>query len=408
MKPMEIQPGIWSVGVVDWNCRDFHGYLESPLGTTYNAFLITKGDKTILVDTVKEDFKHELGCNIAHVLGKDAKIDYVICNHLEPDHSGSIEYVMERYKPEKIFLSKMGMTSMKGLHHKAEDWPLEVPDMGEDLDLGGVAVRFVEERMLHWPDNMGTYLPAEKILFSSDAFGQNWATTERFCDQVDQGILYYQLGEYFANIVQPYSPMVQKVAKALRTMDIEMLAPDHGMIFRGKCVPKVLDDYERFASQRPYKRAVVVYETMWHSTEKLAHAVVSGLVDGGVDARLYHMKATHHSRVMTELLFSGGVACGSPTHNNNIMPLMADMLTYMKGLRPKNKVSAAFGSFGWSGECCSIISEYLDQMEMSQLEDHVRTQYAPGHEGLKGAADLGRDMAKQIITNVDNWEQENG
>ncbi|SNR68587.1 Flavorubredoxin [Humidesulfovibrio mexicanus] len=398
MKPVEIKKDIFWVGVVDWNSRDFHGYSLSPSGTTYNAFLV-KDEKVTLFDTVKHDHLDEFLCAIAQACGGTPRIDYMVVNHLEPDHSGCLSTIVERFHPEKIFCSPMGEKNLRSYHHDSKDWPVEAVPTGSSISIGKRTVQFIETRMLHWPDNMLSYIPEDKIAFSSDAFGQNWASTERFCDEVDRSAIFASLADYYANIVLPYSAVVLKTLDALvgMNLDIDMLCPDHGLIWRGKeDVAYALDCYRQFALQKPTKKAVIVYDTMWHSTEKMASAICDGLAAEGISVRIMSVKHNHHSAVMREVLDAGAVLVGSPTHNNGILPLVADVLTYMKGLRPQNKIGAAFGSFGWSGECVKILTEHLVGMGMEMVEPAVKVKNKPDHDTFQACFELGKKVGQAI------------
>lgn len=395
MKPVEIKDGIFWTGAVDWNRRNFHGYSKSPMGTTYNNFLI-KDEKVTLVDTVDKSFWSTLQCNIAHVLGKDAKIDYFVINHLEPDHAGCLELAIDKYRPEKIYTSPMGQKAMAAHFHN-KDWPVEVVPTGSEVSIGKHTLQFIETRMLHWPDSMLTYIPEAKLAFTNDAFGQNWATSERWADEVDRGVLEELMKVYYANIVLPYSPVVLKTLKALADMNLEIdtICPDHGLMFRGDDIAWVLEKYKEFAEQKPKNKAVIVYDSMWQSTEKMANAVATGLADEGVSVRLMSMKSNHHSEVMTEVFDSAAVIVGSPTHNNGILPLMADMMTYMKGLRPQNKIGAAIGSFGWSGECVKVLTKWLEDMNMD-IVDPIKVKHVPTHEHMTQCYEMGKTIAASI------------
>ena len=395
MKPYALKEDVYWIGSVDWNRRNFHGYSVSHKGTTYNNYLI-KDEKTTLIDTVAEEFWGTLQCNLAHVLEPGEKIDYFVINHLEPDHAGCLALAIEKYQPEKIFTSPMGQKAMQA-HFHYKDWPVEVVPTGTEISIGKRTLQFVETRMLHWPDAMLTYCPEEKIAFTNDAFGQNWATSERWADEVSRHTLEELMAAYYANIVLPYSPVVLKTLKALGEMnlDIEMICPDHGLMFRGDDCAWAINKYVEFAEQKPKNKAVIVYDTMWHSTEKMAHAVATGLADEGVSVRVMCMKNNHHSEVMTEIFDAAAVIVGSPTHNNGILPLMADMLTYMKGLRPQNKIGAAIGSFGWSGECVKVLNKWLEDCGM-ELVDPVKAKFVPNHDVMKDCYEQGRTIAAAI------------
>ncbi len=394
MKPVEVKKDIWWIGAVDWSRRNFHGYSLSPLGTTYNNYLIVD-EKVTLVDTVDKHFWGHLKCSVAQVLG-DKKIDYFVINHLEPDHAGSLADAVEYYKPEKIFVSPMGEKAMKA-HFHYEDWPVEVVPTGTEISLGKHTLNFLETRMLHWPDSMLTYVPEAKLAFTNDAFGQNIASSERFADEYDPWVVEQSLRHYYANIVLPYSQTVLKTLDTIEKMGIEIdtICPDHGLIFRGEDVTWVMEKYREYALQKPKNKAVIVYDSMWKSTERMAEAVATGLVDKGVSVKIMSMKSDHHSIVMTEIFDAAAVVVGSPTHNNGILPLMADMLTYMKGLRPQNKIGAAIGSFGWSGECVKILNEWLEKMHMD-IVDPVKHKYIPDHDALGKCHELGLLLGDKI------------
>ncbi len=395
MRALEIKKDIFWVGAVDFNSRDFHGYSLSPRGTTYNAYVI-KDQKTVLFDNVKKDALPTMLCHLSQVTEPE-KIDYIVCNHLEPDHAGCLPELVERCKPEKIFCSPMGKRAMEA-HFDITDWPVEIVKTGDVINIGIRDIHFVETRMLHWPDSMLSYIPQDKLLISNDAFGQNIATTERFADEIDRASLDQAMKEYYHNIVLPFSPIVLKTLGTLADMqlDVDMLAPDHGLIFRGSDVCYALEAYKHFAEQKPGKRAVIVYDTMWNSTEKMAHAIAQGLHAEGVPSRLMCLKNNHHSAVMTQLADCGAVLVGSPTHNNGIMPNVAKMLTYMKGLRPQNKIGAAFGSFGWSGESVKNITAWLESMGFELPVEGITCKHVPNHTTYQACYEVGKAVGQAL------------
>jgi len=388
-----LKNGINWVGAVDWNIRDFHGY-STYKGTTYNAFLVLD-DKITLFDTVKKPFKNDLLHNI-HKVVDPAKIDYLVVNHVEPDHSGSLPEMIEIIKPEKIFCSTRGKKALLDHYHR-EDWPYEVVGTGDELRLGKRTVQFMETRMVHWPDSMFSYLKEDALLISSDAFGQHWATSERFNDQVDASELMDHATKYFANILMPYSALIQKLIADVRKMDlkIDMIAPDHGLMWRDNPL-QIVEAYERWSRQVPTQKALVVYDTMWQSTEIMAKAIADGLIESGVSVKMMNLGVNHRSDIITELLDAKAVILGSATLNNGMLPRMADLLCYMKGLRPRGKIAAAFGSYGWSGEAPRLIATALKEMKFTVVGDGLSIQYAPRHENLKLCVELGRDIARAM------------
>jgi len=306
MQPVEIKKDIFWVGFVDYDHRDFHGYSRSPDGSTYNAYLI-KDEKNVLLDTVASGYEGTLLCRMAQVLEPE-KVDYIICNHMELDHAGALEAIIERCKPEKIFVSQTGLKSMAG-YFDCKDWPVQAVKSGDSINIGKRTIVFQETRMLHWPDSMVSYIPEDKLLVSNDIFGQNIASSARFVDEFgDDGEYVRRVKEYYFNIVLPYSPMVLKTLPVVEKLDIDMIAPDHGLIHRGeKDVRHILDMYRAMAEQKPQQRALIFYDTMWQSTETMAYAICSGLEENGVPTRLMSVKQNHHSAVMTELADCGAV-----------------------------------------------------------------------------------------------------
>lgn len=391
MKPIEIAKGIYDVGVNDWNIEDFHGY-STPMGTSYNAFLIVD-EKVALIDTVKHKFADQFIANISKIIDP-RKIDYMICNHAEMDHSGSLARIMHRIGEDKpLYCSKMGVKSLS--KHFARNWNYHAVQEGEELKLGSHTLTFVETRMLHWPDNMFTYAKEDKILFSSDAFGQHYAGFEKFDDVVGDGILLHAQ-KYYANILMLYASHTLKLMDRIAEMGLEfnMICPDHGIIWR-KNPDKIFNAYVEWSKQTAKRKAVVVYDTMWHSTEKMADAVAFGLNEEGIEVRPMYLRKWHRSDIMTDVLDAKAVVIGSPTLNNNLFPTVSDILTYMKGLRPINKIGAAFGSYGWSGEAPKMITNALKEMKFDIVEP-VRHQYIPDNHALEVSYELGRTVGQAI------------
>jgi len=390
---VEVKKGINWVGAVDWTMRDFHGY-STQRGTTYNSFLIID-EKITLFDTVKKPFKSDLLHNIRKVV-EPTKIDYLVVNHVEPDHSGSIPEIVDAIKPEKIFCSPKGKQALLAHYHR-DDWPYEVVGTGQEISLGSRTVQFIETRMLHWPDSMVSYIKEDALLISSDAFGQHWATSERFNDEVDSSELMAHAEKYYANILLPYSPLIQKLISNVQKMDlkIDMIAPDHGLIWRDN-PQQIVAAYDRWSKQIPKQKALIIYDTMWHSTEMMARAIADGLIEKGISTRLMDLSVDHRSDVITQLLDSKAVVIGSATLNNGMLPRMADMLCYMKGLRPAGKIGVAFGSYGWSGEAVKLITKSLEEMKIKAVSPGISLQFVPNHEGLRKCVELGRELASAI------------
>ncbi|MEZ0328723.1 MAG: flavodoxin domain-containing protein [Dissulfuribacterales bacterium] len=389
----EIKKDIYWVGAIDWTIRDFHGY-STYEGTTYNAYLM-KDEKTVLFDTVKKSKMSDLVHHIRS-LTDPQKIDYIVVNHVEMDHSGSLPEMVDLIKPEKVICSSMGKKALLDHFHR-EDWPYEVVAPGQVISVGKRSIQFIETRMLHWPDSMFSYIPEEKLLISSDAFGEHWATSERFDDEVDFTTLMHHNAKYYANILLLYSPLVGKLVENVKKLglQIDMIAPDHGLIKR-KYVPEILQAYADWAAHKAEKKAVVVYDTMWHSTEMMAKAVADGLMREGVSVKLMDLQVCHRSDVMTEVLNAKAVVLGCPTLNNGLLPRMAGFLMYMRGLKPGGKIGAAFGSYGWSGEAVKLMNQAMEEMKFQIVHEGIRVKYVPVHEHLKECVELGKTVGQAV------------
>jgi len=388
MKPVKITEGIYCLPAIDWNIRDFHGYATEQ-GTTYNAYLIVD-EKITLVDTVKKEFADELLDAISQIVDPK-KIDYVISNHTEMDHSGGLPRVMHKIGENKpIYCSKMGHKNL--LRHFSPSLNYQPVENGGELKLGKRTLAFLETKMLHWPDSMVTYAKEDRILFSSDAFGQHYAGLERFDDQIGEAIMHYAR-KYFANILLLYSDLILKLVEKITAMGLvlDIICPDHGIIWR-KDPSKIINAYVEWSLQKPKRKALVIYDTMWQSTRKMAETIVEGLGEEGVEAKSMYLRSFHRSDIITEVLDAGAIIIGSPTINNGLYPTVSDFLTYLKGLRPKNKIATAFGSYGWSGEAVKLIIKELDEMKFKVIDSGLMVQYVPDQEALAACFQLGKKI----------------
>lgn len=378
---IKITDRVYWVGAVDWEIRDFHGY-STERGTTYNAYLVL-ADKITLIDTVKAPFLDQLLSRIASVVDPK-EIDVVVSNHSEMDHSGCLPRVAAAVEPNEIYASQMGVKALSAHFHEGP--AVQAVEDGGSLSLGNMSLTFIETRMVHWPDSMMSYLAEEELLFSQDGFGMHLASTEMFDDRIDDCILDWEAAKYYANILMPFSPIVAKVLAKIGELDLPLkfVAPDHGPIWR-RDFKRIIDAYGRWAEQKPNKKVVIVYDTMWGSTAKMAHVIADALGAAGCDPRVLKLRASHRSDVATEVLESGALLVGTPTINNQMFPTVADVLYYLKGLRPRNLVGAAFGSYGWSGEGVPQVAEILTAMGVDLVQaggEAVRSQYVPTEEVL--------------------------
>lgn len=390
----ELASGVYWVGVVDWGLRHFHGFeLSTHRGSTYNAYLVVD-EKVVLIDTVWGPFHDQLIENIRQVIDP-ARIDIVVANHAETDHSGSLPVVMQQAPDATVVVSKRGRESIEGHYH--EPWNFKTVQTGDNISIGKRDLAFIEAPMLHWPDSMFTYLTGDNILMPNDAFAQHYATAFRFNDEVNQDELYEEALKYYANILTPFSgPVLKKIEELLAlNLPVDIIAPSHGVIWR-KDPTQIVKKYQEWASQVPEKTAVVLYDTMWEATRQMAEAIGNGLVAEGIPYKLFHMAVSDRNDVITEVFKTKAVIIGSPTVNRGLTPTISPILEVLKGLRFQNKIGAAFGSYGWSGEGVGLIEEHLGNCKIPVVAEGVRVMWQPKAEDLTRCEELGRTVARAI------------
>jgi flavorubredoxin len=387
---VKLKEGVYWVGAVDWNLRDFHDF-HTGRGTTYNSYLIMD-EKKVLVDTVKSEFLEDLAVNIRDLIDP-SQLDYVIVNHVEPDHSGSIRAIMDLAKNAKIVCTEKGRDGLKKYY--GVDWECIIAKTGMELKLGKKTVKFMEAPMLHWPDSMFTYVEEDKVLLPNDAFGQHIASSKRFDDENGEEVM-DEAAKYFANILMPFSPLILRAAEKLKELqiDFDMIGPSHGIIWRGN-PKKIVDAYLRWSSGAAEDKVVVVYDTMWGSTEKMAKAIAEGIAQSGIKVGIYSLRKSDQSEILKEILLSRAVLVGSPTLNNGVFPPIAGFLTYLKGLKPRNKLGAAFGSYGWGRGAVAATEKELTAMGFA-LEPSLEVQYRPNEEELAKCRALGMAIASKL------------
>ncbi len=375
MKAVKLKENIYWVGSIDWDLRNFHGYLTQK-GSTYNAFLIID-EKVTLIDTVKAHHYPEMLERISSVIDPE-KIDIIVSNHVEMDHSGALPELIKLIPHAEILTSRNGETGLKD--HYGAGWNFRVMQSGETFNTGKYNLQFFPTPMVHWPDNMFTYLQEEEILFSNDAFGQHLATSERFDDEYYDDIIIEEARKYYANIVLPYSAQVKKALSEALKLKIGMIAPSHGIIWREN-IGRIISEYEKWSGSYTEKKALIVYDTMWKSTEKIAKKIASAFDNKGYKVRILNLQSNHISDIMTELLEAEYICVGSPTLNNNMLPTVAAFLTYMRGLAPSGRKAMAFGSYGWGGQSVKQVHEILESCRYQMLEP-ASFKYIPDEDAL--------------------------
>jgi anaerobic nitric oxide reductase flavorubredoxin len=390
----ELVKGVYWVGAVDWGLRHFHGHeLSTHRGSTYNSYLIVD-EKVVLVDTVWGPFQDQLIENIREVVDP-AKIDIVVTNHSEVDHSGGLPAVMGHTPHATVIVSGRGEESVEGHYHRP--WNFRKVKTGEKVNIGRNDLVFVEAPMLHWPDSMFTYLTGLNVLMPNDAFGQHYASAFRFNDQVDQEELFQEAIKYYANILTPFSNLVLKKIEefvALK-LPVSLIAPSHGIIWRRDPL-QIVKKYQEWASQTPQKTAVILYDTMWEGTRKMAEAIGKGMTAEGVAHKIFHMAISDRNDVITEIFKAKAIVVGSPTLNQGVLPTIAPLLEDLKGLKFQKKIGAAFGTYGWSGESVKLIEEHLNRCQIPIVAPGVRAKWQPKAPDLAECEKLGQAVGRAV------------
>ncbi len=381
MKAYKLRENIWWVGAIDWDLRNFHGYLTQR-GSTYNAYLIID-EKVTLIDNVKYYLYDELLARISSVIDP-SRIDVIIQNHVEMDHSSSLPMLMKLIPQARIYTNANGIKGLKA--HFKQEWDFQEIKSGDSINIGKRDLTFLTTPMVHWPDNQFTYCPQEKILFSNDGFGQHIASNERLASELPLSMVMEEAKKYYANIVLPYSRQVQNVLKAAAGMEFSMIAPSHGVIWT-EHIPQILAAYTDWANNvaDPH-RALVIYDTMWKSTQHIAQAIADGFENKGVKAKMLNLQTNHISDIMTEVMDAKYICVGSPTLNSSILPTVAAFMYYLKGLSPKDRIGLAFGSYGWGGQSIPILQQLLGDPKECGFEmlEPIKVQYIPDAQTLAG------------------------
>jgi len=391
---IKVLENIFWVGAVDWNVRYFHGFTYSThRGTTYNAYLVVD-EKTALIDSVYGPFAQEMMERIREIIDP-SKIDYVVANHVETDHSGAISEILKLAPQAKV----VGTARCKeGLQkHYFGNWNFQVVKTGDEINLGERSLKFIEAPMLHWPDSMFTYIEKDDLLLPNDAFGQHLATSKRFDDEVDEKILMEEAAKYYANILWPFSQLVVRKIEEIQKLGlkISMIAPSHGIIWRSNPM-KIVEAYLRWAKGEAGRKVLVVYDTMWGSTEKMAKAMVEGISSEGVETTLFRIPFSDRGDIIKELLEAKGILIGSSTINNGVLPTLAPFLEELQGLRPRNKIAAAFGSYGWGGGAVKTIEEKLERAGMEIVAPALTVKWVPDKNEIQKCFEFGKEFAKKV------------
>lgn len=394
MKPIEVVKDIYWVGAIDWDIRTFHGHTyETRRGTTYNSYLVID-DKIALIDGVFAPFYGEWLERIKEIIDP-GKIDYLVVNHIEPDHSGSLPIMMELAPKAKIICSAKGKEGL--MRHYYGNWDYQAVKTSDTIKLGKRSLKFIEAAMIHWPDSMFTYIPEESLLLPNDAFGQHLATSKRFDDEVDEVLAMDENAKYFANILWPLAGVIKrKIQEILDSkIKIDIIAPSHGVIWR-KNPQKAIEAYLNWCSGKTKNKIIIAYETMYGATEKMARQICEVFMENGIETRIYSIPDSDRTDIVADMLEAKAILIGSSCHDNDMLPSTAAFMEFLKGLQPKARVGAAFGSCGWAGGAVAEINEVLKKAGCNVVEPGLEIKYTPSEEDLK----LCKEFAEKIIEKV--------
>lgn len=387
MAELEIMKDVFYVGYIDWEIRNFHGYTTNR-GSSYNAY-IAKGEKTVLIDTVKEDYSKHYIENIKKVTPLE-KIDYLIINHVEPDHSGAFPEIVKLLPNAQIIASKKGVEILEQHYHDKCEGELfkkiKAVDNGDSIDIGnGRKITFVPIPMIHWPDSMVSFMTddnGKNVLFSNDAFGQHYATSLRWDDENDLSEIMWEAEKYYANILLHLSTLIAKTLPVVGALPIDIVCPSHGICWR-KNVSLIVEKYVQWSSGKTDDNTVlIIYDTMWKSTEKIAKALYKEISSRSIPVRRFKLSNSDNTDIITEAMSAKAVLIGSPTLNYGLFPSVAEYLSYQKGLKLRGKIGLAFGSYGWSGGAVKAIIEEMKAAGMDVMDEKIEIQFVPKPEQL--------------------------
>ena len=378
------------VGCIDWELETFHGDDYSIMnGSSQNAYLVEE-EKTVLIDTVWTPHRFDFVENLQKEVDLK-KIDFIVANHGECDHSGSLTALMDLIPDTPIYCTANCVKSLEGQYGK-RGWKFHVVKTGDSVEIGnGKKLVFVEMRMLHWPDSMATYLTGDNVLFSNDAFGQHYAVEELFADKANPCLLQKEAMKYFANILNPFAPILTKKLEEIAGLNlpIEMIAPSHGAIWRQQPM-QIVESYAKWAAAYQENQVTIAYDTMWEGTTKIAHRIAEEIHRQSPDTvvKVFNVAKADKNEVMTEVFRSKAIAVGSPTVSNSILSSVAGWLEFLKQLKFKNKKAAAFGCYGWSGESVKLLQEKLKDSGFEVIDEHIRASWTPDEAALADIPNL--------------------
>ena len=361
MKTRELRPNVYSIGAIDWDARLFDRLIPLPDGTSYNAYVVRGSEKTALIDTVDPAKTGVLMNNLSR-LGVD-KLDYVVSNHAEQDHSGSLPDALLMYPEAKLVTNPKCKLMLIDLLDLEEDRFVTMDD-GQELSLGDKTLRFVYTPWVHWPETMSTYVPEDKILFSCDFFGSHLATSSLFVD--DKATVYESAKRYYAEIMMPFRKQIKANLAKLDELEIDVIAPSHGPAYDDPAF--IMDAYKDWVSDSVKNKVVVPYVSMHGSTGEMVSYLVEALMDRGIAVKQFELSTVDLGKLAIELVDAATIVIGSPTVLAGAHPAAAYAAFMANAIRPKAKFASIIGSFGWGGKTVDQLTGLMSNLKVELLE----------------------------------------
>lgn len=398
MRPVKIEEGVYWVGVTDPDLIVFDIVIPTRYGTTYNAYLVKGKEKIALIDTVKEPFKEEYIKAVGSIVDPQ-KIDYVIINHTEPDHSGALPHFMDFVPDVTPVFSKTAKSFVGSILHR-DFKPVVVGD-GDTIDLGGKTLRFISAPFLHWPDTMFTYLEEDKILFPCDAFGAHYCSAQRFNDELESPDEAYDAFEfYYKCILRPFKEHIVNALEKIKDLEINITAPSHGPILRDNSA-RYIDYYREWAYKAKdpsiKKKIVIIYVSSYGNTAKMAESIARGTSIPGIECSSYNATETSMATIVDEVEIADGILLGTPTLNAKTPEPIFNIISNLVTLNVKGKAASVFGCYGWSGEAIQMTEDILKSLRFNIIVASYKLKMVPTPEDLKACEDFGRRYAVEIL-----------
>ncbi len=401
-KAVKIKDGIYWVGVLDWDIRTYHGYTLN--GTSYNAYLVFGENKVALIDNTYPGSSDQLWGRIRDAFQqekKDLKIDVIIQNHVEKDHSGALVEIHKKFPDSQIYCTEIAVKGLLKHYPSLEGADFRVVTTGDTLDLGGKTLAFLDAFLLHWPDSMFTLEVEDGILFPNDAFGQHLCFAQRYDHEIPENVLMDASQKFYANLITPLSKLVLKKFQEVTDLglleQIKMIAPSHGQIWTDPM--KIINAYSSWATGDCKDKVTIIYDTMHYSTQKMAHAIAEGIISEGVDVKIYYLHEDERSEIVKDILDSKAIALGAPTIYDEPFPSVGDLIFYLRGLKfnrtGRERLAVTFGSMGGKGGSPENLANNLKDCRF-QVKSQQEFYYVPDADELEQCFITGQKLAQEI------------